>query len=340
MIFPPRKMAPCEHLTAANYNALLDYVKRITPVAGANVKVDYRLGGAVISGTPGGEAADRSIKPFTVRHHADQWEIYMPSGCVNVGGACAPINPAASESGDDHEDDQEDWRALGLDETEGTTGTDADGNTYREWDVTVHAKTSAKMWQVDDLNAPARRLVWAGVADRLKPSSSMTDAERYKDRPGDTFSATVARVRVTTVSNDGETETVRTVTQLRSTPIDVGEVPAPTGFDLVWYFSVANGALNVEKVFCLRQVTTAAGMSISGDQMTDVTGAEDIYAKIDTENMAYGNGLVTVVTDPDDEEPHTTTHFVTWLLLYNLVENTVRADYRENSLSNIQLYRA
>ena len=354
MIFPPRKMAPGERLTAANYNTLLDYVKRITPLAGANVKVDYRLCGAVISGTPGGDAADRSIKPFTVRHHAGQWEIYMPDGCVNVGGTCEPINRAASAAGGDHEDDPKGWHALGLDETFGATGTDAEGNTYREWDVSVHAKTSAKMWQVDDLDAPARRLVWAGVTDRLKPSSSMTDAERYKDRPGDTFSATVARVRVTTVSNDGETDSndgetdsndgetdiIRSVTQLRETPIDVGDVPAPTGFDLVWYFSVVNGALNVEKVFCLRQVTTAAGMSITGDQMTDVTGAEDIYAKIDTENMAYGSGLVTVVTDPDDEEPHTTTHFVTWLLLYHLVENTVAGDYRENSLSNLQIYRA
>ena len=60
-------MAPGEHLTAANYNALLDYVRRITPRQGANVAVDYRLGGAVISGSP--VSIDRTTKPFAVRLH-------------------------------------------------------------------------------------------------------------------------------------------------------------------------------------------------------------------------------------------------------------------------------
>ena len=99
MIFPPRRMAPGERLTAANYNALLDYVRRITPVRGAKVTVDYRLCGDVISATGGVTGAGSSaVRPFTVRYHEDQWEIYMPGGCVNVGGTCAAINPAASES--------------------------------------------------------------------------------------------------------------------------------------------------------------------------------------------------------------------------------------------------
>lgn len=278
------------------------------------------------------------LAPFTVRYHGDQWEIYLPSGCVNVGGTCDPINPAASDSGDDHATDAAGWRLIGLDESSGTTGTDGDGNTYREWAVTVHAKTSAKMYGVDDLNAPARRLVWAGVADRLKPSSSMTDAERYKDTPGDAFSCVVARIRVTTVTGDGETETVRAVTPLRRTPVDVGDVPAPTGYDLVWYLSVANGALNVEKVYCVRQLSALAGMAVTGDQMTDVTDAEHVYCRIDSSNIADGRNLATVVADP--QSPHVSTDYLTWLPLYSLTENTVTADYRENSFRNVQVYRA
>ena len=337
MITVPRKMAPGERLTAANYNALLDYVKRITPIAGANVSVDYRLCGAVISGTPGGEAADRSVKPFDVRYHEGQWEIYLPDGCVSVGGSCTPINPAASAGGNDHSDDDAGWRVLGLVESSGTTGTDGDGNTYREWTVTVHAKTSAKMYGVDDLNAPARRLVWAGVTDRLKQSSSMTDAERYKDTPGDAFACAVARIRVTTVG----TETVRAVTQLRRTPVDVGDVPAATGFDLVWYFSVTNGSLSVEKVYCLRQVAAVAGISVTGDQMTEVTDAEDVYARIDSSDMSDGEGILAVVADPSGgDNPSASNTLITWLPLYELKENTVMADYRETSLKNVQLYRA
>lgn len=325
MISPPRKMADGEHLTAANYNALLDYVKRITPRQGANVSVDYRLGGAFISGTPGGADARAQLKPFTVRWHEGQWEIYMPSGCVNVGGSCDPINPAAASGGSAHAEEPDGWRILVLGDESGTTGTDGNGHSYREWTVAVHAKTSAKMFGVDDLNAPARRLAWAGLNDQ--------------DTQGDTFACNVARVRATTVSGGGETETVRTVTQLRDTPIDVSPADAGTSaFGLVWYFSVTGGQLTVERVFCLRQLVSVAGMSVTGNTMTDVTGADWVYARINTADMTDGRGLITVVSDPSN--PHVSTDLVTWLALFRMDKNTVTEDYRENSIRNIQLYRA
>ena len=298
---------------------------------------------------PGGlvsfrEPSETVLAPFTCRYHEvedgdAQWEIYLPYGSVNVGGTCAPINPAASGTGSDHAGDTNGWRLLGLDESAGTAGTDGDGNSYREWDVAIHAKTSAKMYGVDDLNAPARRLVWASVTDRLKRSGTMTDAERYKDTPGDAFSCVVARIRVTEENVDGETVTNRTVTPLRRTAVDVGDVPAPTGFDLVWYFSVADGALAVEKIYCLRQLISVAGMSVTGNQMTDVTDAEWIYARIDTADMSGGRGIASVVADPGNDV-YSSGNLITWLALYRLKENTVTDDYRENSLKNVQLYRA
>lgn len=338
MISPPRKMAPGERLTAANYNALLDYVRRITPVQGANVKVDYRLCGAVISGTPGGSLSV-DIKPFTVRYHDNMWEIYLPSGCVNVGGTCEPINPSASESGGVHANDPGDWRILGIDEEDGATLTDSDGNNYREFDVVVHAKTSAKIHSVDDLNADARRLFWCAAKDRLTVESAMSAHDRYRDTPGDSFSCVVAIIRVTDVSSGDDQEYARSVTQIRSVPVDVGDVPAPTGFDLVWYFSVSNGALKVEAVYCMRQVAAVAGIAVTGDGMTDVKGASDVYARIDTADMTDGSGIVEVVTDPGNAV-HAGDTLVTWLPLYELAANTVTADYREASLKNIQLYRA
>lgn len=293
---------------------------------------------------PGGLVSFREpsatvLAPFACRYHevedgGAQWEIYLPDGCVNVGGTCAPINPAAKDS-EGHEDDSTGWHSFDLDESAGTTGTDADGNSYREWNVAIHAKTSAKMWQVDDLNAPARRLVWASAVDRLK--TTFTDAERYKDTPGDSFSCVVARIRVTEEDVDGETVTHRTVTPQRRTAVDVGDVPAPTGFDLVWYFSVADGALAVEKVYCLRQLASVAGMSVTGDQMTEVTDATWITARIDTADMSSGEGLISVVTEQASDEPDT---LITWLALYKMVENTVTGDYRIHSLGNVQLYRA
>lgn len=338
MIHPPRKMAPGEHLTAANYNALLDYVKRITPVQGANVTVDYRLGGAVISGTPGGTRAAETLAPFTVRHHAGQWEIYLPDGCCNYGGSCAPINAAASSGGNDHEVDAEAWRILSLNESTGTTGTDDDGNTYREWNVEIHVKPSAKIWRVDDLNKPARRLVWACAVDRLK--TNLTDAERYANTPGDSWWSVVARVRVTNVQGDeGENSTSRTITPHRKTPVDVADYGETlTGFGLVWYFSLGNnGALVVEKVYCLRQVGSAAGIVITGDEMTEVTDANDgVYARIDATDLSSGSGIVEVLKDPQgisSPGPH-----VIWLALYHIKQNTVTADLRSQSLANIQLF--
>ena len=118
MIVPPRRMAPGEHLTAANYNALLDYVRRITPRQGANVAVDYRLDGAVISGTPDGAVRQEETKPFTVRFDAElgKWTVYLPSGCMNVVQTCTPINTDVGGG----------WYSFALDETQGTTQTNSD----------------------------------------------------------------------------------------------------------------------------------------------------------------------------------------------------------------------
>lgn len=352
MIFPPRRMAPGERLTAANYNALLDYVRRITPLAGANVTVDYRLGGAVISSAGGAGAGTSGVKPFTVRYHEDQWEIYLPDGCVNAGGTCEALNPAASgfrgmdDGGFDHVGDADGWRILYLNERIGKTETDSADNSYREWKVTVHVKTSAKIYGVDALGSPARGLVWASVSDRLKSDTQITDAERYADTPGDAVSFVVATIRVTTIQTEEQNrdEYVRDVTQNRDTIFEFHDVPTPTGLDLVWYLSVADahsasgGSLHVNNVYCLRQLVAVAGIAVTGDQMTDVKDAEWIYAKIDSADMNSGEGILSVVGDPSG--PHSSDSFVTWLPLYRMNENTVTDDYRENSLKNIQLYRA
>lgn len=276
------------------------------------------------------DPASAGVAPFAVRYDGEneRWIVYLPYGCMNVGGTCHPINPQVTQ--------RPGWHLLALDESQGTAGEDADGNTYREWTVTAHAKTSAKIYGVDNLNAPTRRLLFVGAEDLL--NTDPTDAERYRDTPGDSFSCAVARIRVTVVVADGESRVVRNVTQLRTTPVDVGDVRAPTGFDLVWYFSSASGALTVETVYCMRQLLSVAGMSVTGNQMTDVTDAEWIYARIDTADMSDGRGIASVVADPGNDV-YSSGNLITWLALYRLKENSVTDDYRENSLKNVQLYR-
>lgn len=333
---PPEKGQP---VRAELIKQIIDCLRKFRPVAGVNIRTQVTPGGTIINGTPGGSQGIYEVAPFTVRYHVNQWEIYLPDGCCNYGGTCSPINAAVSSSGGEHANDDPAWRLLSIDESAGTTGEDADGNTYREWYVELHVKPSAKIWQVDDLNAPARRLVWACAVDRLKPSANITDAERYANTPGDSWSSVVARVRVT----EGEegAEPARKVTQLRKTSVDVADYGETLqGFGLVWYFSVDEGALKVEHVYCMRQVAAAAGIALTGDQMTDVVDASSsVYARIDATDMtSIRSGTVAVLKDPQGtsvSSPH-----VVWLPLYNMNHNTVTADLRAQSLANIQLFHA
>ena len=99
------------------------------------------------------------------------------------------------------------------------------------------------------------------------------------------------------------------------------------------------GKLAVSKVYCLRQNASAAGFTLSGPEMTDVTSAQaTIYAKILTNplNPNADAGTVEVVTDP---QGMTSDNYLTWLLLYEMSGNAVTADYRAQSLANVQVYR-
>lgn len=332
---PPDKGQP---VRAELIRQIIDCLRMFRPVAGVNIRTQVTPGGTIINGTPGGAVGVYETAPFAVRYHVDQWEIYLPDGCCNYGGACAPINAAASTGGTGHENDDPAWRILTLNESSGTTGTDDSGSAYREWNVEIHAKPSAKVFDVDDLNAPARRLVWACAVDRLKPAASVTDAERYANTPGDSWSSVVARVRVTEGAEGASP--ARKVTPLRTTPVDVADYGETVqGFGLVWYFSLDGGALKINAVYCVRQVAAAAGIALTGDQMTDVVdAASGVYARIDGTDMTRGSGKIAVLKDPSgtsNSGPH-----VIWLPLYDMTNNTVTADHRAQSLANIQLFHA
>ena len=332
---PPQKGQP---VRAELIKQIIDCLRMFRPVAGVNIRTQVTPGGTIINGTPGGAQGVHEIAPFTVRYHVNKWEIFLPDGCCNYGGTCAPINAAASSSGDGHDNDDPAWRIFPLDESVGTTGEDDDGNTYREWNVEIHVKPSAKMYGQDGPNTPARRLVWACASDRLKPVASVTDADRYANTPGDSWSCAVARVRVTAGKEGSGPE--RRVTQLRTTPINVSDNgETVSGFGLVWYFSLTNaGALNVERVFCLRQVISAAGISLTGDEMTDVTNASTVYALVNATHLNTGSGVVQVLKDPGGiSSPEA---YAVWLLLYNMKYNTVTIDNRSQSLANVQLFHA
>lgn len=297
-----------------------------------------------------------TLAPFAVRLHKTendtdgQWEIYLPPGCCNVGGTCEPINRKASEKSG-HEQDGEWWCRLELDHyslvPERSSPWTDDRHVYiQEADIILHVKPSAKMHGVDALGAPARRLCWIGARDNILGKSSLLAEYDAKNSPGDAWSCTVATVRgvidISKINNAWTTPApVTSVIQRRTTPVDVA-LPQGAGvsnFDLVWYFGFGDdGGLEVTNLLCVRQTAAAAGISITGDIMTDVLDASTVYARIDATDMSNGDGIVQVLKDPQGTSQ--STPHVVWLPLYDLTNNTVTADHRAQSLVNLQLLHA
>ena len=300
---------------------------------------------------------DAPLAPFAVRLHKTkddedgQWEIYLPPGCCNVGGTCEPMNTKASEKSG-HEEDDASWYRFDFDQSMEYATEDGDGNQTNRFVVSAHAKTSAKEYGVDEIDAPARRLLWIGVMDFNRANDaggeeSYPDSVRYKDTPGDTWSCVVAEIRATRKaeqeqSGEGAEETKWSVVQRRTTPVDVA-LPAGagvSGFDLVWNLAVgSDGKLEVKALYSVRQNVSAAGFSLTGDSMTDVLDAETVYARIGT-SLLYGSpsNVVEVLKDP--EGVNVPSPDVVWLHLYDLKRNTVTADHRPQSLVNLQLFHA
>lgn len=341
----PEKPTRGQPIRAELLGQIIDYLRAITPVAGPNIRVSHKVGGSIIEGQPGGGGAAAGTAPWAIRFHRTEddadgkWEIWLPYGCMACGATLNPINKPMSEVAG-HADDKAGWYLLPVDEEEGS----ADESGTREFEVVAHAKTSAKMDGVDALDAPARRLLYVEGHRQMTPEelAAATPAQLAEGKWGDEFSQMVARVTVTVTQGDGEDAptTTRKIVQLAAAPISVGG-SVRAGFDLVWYFSIddTTGKLAVSKVYCLRQNASAAGFTLSGPEMTDVTSAQaTIYAKILTNplNPNANAGTVEVVTDP---QGMTSDNCLTWLLLYEMSGNAVTADYRAQSLANVQVYR-
>lgn len=331
MITPPRRVAPGEHLTAAHYNALLDFVRRSTPIAGSNISIDYSMGGSRISGTPAGTPGNSVRTPFDIRYHdvgdggEPQWEIFLPLGCLSVGRDCTPINkPAKDTSG--HEDDGDGWYVLKLEgDVEGS-----DGAVYR---VVVHGKPHACRSGIDELDGPIGAVMFVDAKAEINPDDEEEGDESSlethdRNREGDTFSQTVA-----TIEKSG-TEDVGTVRKIVSSPISVS-ADSVRNFEPVWWFSVdSDCSLQLDRILVVRNNESVAGATIDGPTSVDVTGASEVYCHIHTDS--YGTHTVEIVSDPDGMETNGTN---TWIRLFSLRNNCLVADYRLTNLSNVQLYR-
>lgn len=299
-------------------------------------------------GLPVGEIGDGC---FIVRWHQPegeqgQWEIYLPPGCVSVGGTCEPINRKAGEtSGHSDEEEERNWYRFALDESQGedetrtVIGVDGENETveYRRWKVVVHAKISAKVTGEDALDVTARRLVFVS-AEPYMGQGELDEEERWEAYLGDEFSQVVA----TAYKETGTEGTTRRAEQHVSTAIGV-QGRTRSNFDLVWYLSVNEGdaKVSVDRIYCLRNEMTVAGMAVKGNNMVEVTpfktmdgNLHEIYAMIRS-NENSGENVIEVVVDPRNMS---TDDYTTWLKLYERHAGN-QADFRSSSLANVQVYR-
>lgn len=348
---PPAKGQP---VRAELIRQIIDCLRMFRPLTGPNIRTRTTPGGTLLEGTPGGAGGGAAgTPPWKVRYHAPdgdngQWEIWLPTGCMSVGVDLQPLNRPASESSG-HEGDKPGWYLLHLDEEEGSaeTRTEGEGESLvtiaeRTFYVTARAKTSARIDGVDPLSPEGRKLLYVSARKRLTPAESAaeTDVQRAANTWGDEFSQVVATVTVgTRQKGEDEPKAFRKVVQAASAPISV-QGKAATGFDLLWYFAVAqDGSLAVTRLFCVRPSMSAAGTTISGPAMTEIAlGATTVYAKILTNPLtSVAGSQVEVVADPQGIQP--SNNFVTWLQLFTLKSNAVSTDWRAQSLANAQIYR-
>ena len=346
---------------AATFNWMLNFCRNLT--GGPGVTVDRKDSDHPIIRLT--DLGDGGFSPFAVRWQMPEegtrdsdrkMEIYLPTSCVAVGRTCEVLNTPMTELEGFENDDN--WFLLAgyvngapyAGNVETTETYTEDGQTHsvyytEDWyDVVVHAKTSAKVYGVDALDATARRLVYAHAHRVYPPNMHIPPTESMKDAgyEGDEFSMTVGRLkRCVRVVDSSSGKVWWEYDHYRSQPIAVA-AKERTNFDLVWYLEIDEntGKLVCKNVYCIRNLTTIGGMTVAGPTMTEVTGAADsLWVRINTNTLITGNAqnILAVVVDPDN--PSSDDNFVTWLKIYDMANNVVKADYRASALVNAITYR-
>ncbi len=328
MIFPA-KVQPGEHPTAAKFNDLVDFVRRIRPIPGNGTRIEQTPGGSVIHAS-GGSSTPAPGGPFALRHHVDQWEIYLPPGCVAMRERPIVVNAPASETSG-HDDDDSGWYRLYINE-------EWAGGDPTTFDVNIHVKASCMRAGVDTLDDGGHCAIIASADLRGGYSSA---EENARHRWGDLYCQTVGAI--TLASSFGaisSRKSVRTVDHALQF-----WCPPPSNYDLLWSISDDDAAegyqAKLSKLYCLRQSSSMAGVTVVGETMTEIAlASEHVYAVIDTTSFgATGSSAENVVTVANAPSTSGSTLTTTNLLLYDLDSGVVTADYRATALANVQAYR-
>lgn len=337
MITPPTEPNPGERISASWMRNLVRYVRAITPVSGPGVKVVRTPNGTMLSADqPRPSKAISKVQetpPYTIRHVVQNetdvdgtipytgWEIYLPQGCMSVGGPCTPLNPPATRTSSGSTVTVTDWYRFNTPaRTAGQSGS---------FTVTAHAKISAALTGTDTIYTAPKRYLWVESHDR-QPSGSPNTA-------GDVFSLFVGFI------GDGNTPSID---QYAKSNISMtGE--ANREFELLWFFSVTDLTLSLDDLYLRNQSVTAAGVTFASVTTRSIpTNAVSVYLRIDTASVPYSPSIVTFTSETHQNDGFNIASQVAAVMspadiyveIYGLASGNVTLDNR-SALNSIQIYK-
>lgn len=333
-------MSSYERLTAADYNNLLDYVKRITPIAGENTKIDYTLFGAKIKSSASGAAkAFEELNPWKVRYHSHSeegtensfWEVYMPNGAIAIGQPCRVLSSPCELS--------EDWYYLDVDESQ----VEYDENGKGVMTIVAHGKESAMVQGVDKFAGGGKPYV-GFEARYTKETEEEESDESKKFRAGDVVSFVVAEILFSkTKDENGEEIISHTIHQRQKSSLVFKAAPKET-FNLVWQYEINVSKASFVALYLDRTESCIGGYNVEVESDTstglyNVTGYECVVAKIESAAMGSGEKYILTIENAEaSSSVESEDENVVKIKLYELDDNTLVMDCRSN-LNRALVYR-
>lgn len=210
----PPKVRPGDSVRATAFNALIDAIRGVMPIAGRNVRISYSSAGAKIDVVASQRAGGGSAAVYwTVSYDEDKgWLIDIPVGSTTFSTTVHLPRPQG--------------------ETDGPYSLDGSAQSDGDYEVVVHFKREVR---VGSSSVPVP-IVYAEIH-----SASATGRGPYA---GDVYSFVAATVSVTTEQGDGGGQTTtRRIVQQYAAPVDAVEPSVPTAsLGLYWSCSAVGSS--------------------------------------------------------------------------------------------------
>ena len=313
----PRIPAPGSSISANWGREVVNYLRRLTPIAGKGMKFEMTPNGTVYNSTPGVGAVsaltEASLKPFDIRWFSygdndGEWQIYIPLGNVSLDMRaglgtypCMCVNDAAS---------------------------DGDGNEIFGW-YRIEEPT-----QSDGLVQTINGIVHQSfpVYVLLKPWPRFM-VSTNKDAFGTVFkSHVVGTMNIAEYSNGGSQVTSRVGVRAGVEGIHDSDASSDSRFDIVYDIGDLYG--NTDATAKVVNMIFSGGRTmISSQDEVDVTDWDEVWLKV-SHNVEHAKDI-TLTIEPSGEFSDDT---CTYVLLYRMKDGVVTEDHRASVLGSLHYY--